>query len=219
MGYGGKIDEQRRARQLRAQAWTLADIASELGVAKSSVSRWVRDVDFEPNPRRRARKRGPNKLQRAKAAEIERLRLEGIERVGQLSEREFLMAGLGLYAGDGAKSGGCVKFANSNPDIIRFFCAWLRTFLEVEEGRLRVRLYLHDDLSLDTAEAFWSEVTGVPIGQFTRAHRPPAQPTRRTNRHVNGCCHVIYSSTPMLRQIIGMMRALMLVPSRSDIPG
>lgn len=119
MGYGGKIDEQRRARALRAQSWTLADIAAELGVAKSSVSTWVRDVDFEPSPRRNARRRRPNKLQRAKAEEIERLRVEGIERVGKLTEREFLMAGLGLYAGDGAKSGNEVKFANSNPDLIR----------------------------------------------------------------------------------------------------
>ncbi|MEM9204083.1 MAG: hypothetical protein AAGC53_20780, partial [Actinomycetota bacterium] len=71
-------------------------------MSKSSVSVWVRDVEFEPQPRRRARKRGPNKLERAKLAEIERCRVEGIERIGTLSEREFLMAGLGLYAGDGA---------------------------------------------------------------------------------------------------------------------
>ena len=149
MGYGGKIDEQRRARALRAQSLTLADIAAELGVAKSSVSTWVRDVDFEPSsPRRTARRRHPNKLQRAKAAEIERLCVEGIERVGKLTEREFLMAGLGLYAGDGAKSGGSVKFCEPNPAIVGFFCDWLRTFFDIDESRMRVRLYLHDDLPL-----------------------------------------------------------------------
>ena len=219
MGYGGKIEEQRRARELRAQAWTLLDIANELGVAKSSVSTWVRDVDFEPNPKRTARKRGPNKLQRAKAAEIERFRIEGIERIGELTDREFLMAGLGLYAGDGAKTGGCLKFANSNPQIIRFFCHWLRRFFDIDEGRLRIRLYLHDDLGLEPAEVFWSTLTGVPRTQFQKPHRPRADATMRSNRHVHGCCHVIYSSTPLLREIIGMMRAVMLVPSRSDIPG
>ena len=219
MRYGGKVDEQRRARTLRAQSWTLADIAAELGVAKSSVSTWVRDVDFEPSPRRTARRRHPNKLQRAKAAEIERLRVEGIERVGKLTEREFLMAGLGLYAGDGAKSGGSVKFANSNPLIVVFFCDWLRTFFDIDESRMRIRLYLHDDLPLERAEAFWSQATAVPVAQFTQAHRPRARHTMRSNRHVHGCCHVIYSSTPMLREIIGMMQALMLVPSTADNPG
>ena len=219
MGYGGKIEEQRRARELRAQSWTLLDIANELGVAKSSVSTWVRDVDFVPNPRRKARKRGPNKLQRAKAAEIERFRIEGTERIGQISEREFLMAGLGLYAGDGAKGGSEVAFANSDPSLMSFFSAWLRSFFDVDESRLRIHLYLHDDLDLEAAEVFWSEVCDIPRTQFHKAYRPKAHTTTRTNRHCYGCCHVRYGSTPMIREILGMMRALMLVPSSTGLPG
>jgi transposase len=52
MGYRGKVEEQERARALRAEGHTLADIAAKLGVAKSSVSLWVRDVPFTPSPRR-----------------------------------------------------------------------------------------------------------------------------------------------------------------------
>ena len=65
MGYRGKVVERERARELRAESWALLDIAQELGVSKSSVSLWVRDVEFEPRPRRRtARRREPNALQR-----------------------------------------------------------------------------------------------------------------------------------------------------------
>ncbi len=219
MGNGGKVREQHRARELRAEAWTLVEIAEELGVSKSSVSVWVRDVDFEPRPRRTARKRGPNKLERAKAAEIERCRVDGIARIGELTDREFLMAGLGLYAGDGAKMGGMVSFANSNPGLIAVFCRWFRTYFEVDESRLRVRLYLHDDLDLDAAESFWSDVTGVPRRQFHAAHRPPATSTIRTNRHEHGCCHVRYGCTSSFRRLIGLMNGLILVASLPDIPG
>ena len=38
MGYRGKVKEQDKARALRAQNRTLADIAQMLGVSKSSVS-------------------------------------------------------------------------------------------------------------------------------------------------------------------------------------
>jgi len=48
MGYRGKVEEQERARDMRARNMTLQDIATELGVAKSSVSLWVRDVPFTP---------------------------------------------------------------------------------------------------------------------------------------------------------------------------
>ena len=44
MGYRGNVEEQEKARALRAQNRTLADIAQILGVSKSSVSLWVRDA-------------------------------------------------------------------------------------------------------------------------------------------------------------------------------
>ena len=116
MGYGGKLVEQQRARELRAEAWTLQDIARELGVSKSSVSLWVRDVEFTPRPRNRGHpsmKPHPSHLR--KLVEIERCRREGVERVGRLTEREFLMLGLALYAGEGAKTDGDLRFANSDP--------------------------------------------------------------------------------------------------------
>ena len=78
VGYGGKVREQELARELRAEAWTLQDIANELGVSKSSVSLWVRDVEFAPNPRRRARAPRPHGQHLRKLAEIERCNEEGI---------------------------------------------------------------------------------------------------------------------------------------------
>jgi len=44
-----KIEEQKRARELRAEGLTLRRIANELDVALSSVSNWVRDVEV-PDP-------------------------------------------------------------------------------------------------------------------------------------------------------------------------
>lgn len=43
-----KERERKRARELRQQGWSLPRIADEVGVAKSSVSLWVRDL---PRPR------------------------------------------------------------------------------------------------------------------------------------------------------------------------
>jgi hypothetical protein len=128
MGYRGKLLERQRARELRARSWTLKAIAEELGVAKSSVSIWVRDVEFTPRPvdGARAHRRGPNKLQRRKQHEIEALLVEGRRRIGDLDEREFLVAGAALYAGEGSKGDGRVKFTNSDARLVAFFCTWLR---------------------------------------------------------------------------------------------
>jgi len=108
VGYGGKVAERERARELRQQSWTLADIAAELGVAKSSVSLWVRDVDFVPRSRRMGPRR-PSTLKVAKERQIEELLAAGLEAIGQLSEREFLVAGTALYAAEGAKRDGSLR--------------------------------------------------------------------------------------------------------------
>jgi len=133
-------------------------IAERLGVSRSSVSLWTRDVPFTPGPDwggydRSAR--GPNILQRRKADEIERLRAEGVERIGRLSERDLLIAGTALYAGEGSKADGSVSFANSHAGMVALFARWLRAFFEIDESRLRVRLYLHQGLDYETAQQHW----------------------------------------------------------------
>jgi predicted transcriptional regulator len=210
MGYRGKVVERERARELRAESWTLVEIANELGVAKSSVSLWVREVDFEPKPRARvARRRGPNALQRRKQTEIDELLAEGRRRIGRLTDQELLVAGTALYAGEGAKTDGCVKFANSDPRMIAMFCAWLRRFFTVDEGRLRVHLYLHQGLDLEAAVAFWSELTSIPVSQFIRPYRAVPDPSIRSAKHVFGCPGIVYSCSRTHRSVMGLVHALL----------
>jgi len=141
MGYRGRPEDRERARDLRAASWTLGAIADELGVATSTVSLWVRDVTFEPRPRNRgapAQRVHPQRV--ARLREIDELRDEGVARIGELSRKEHLVAGAALYAAEGAKTDGVVKFANSDPRMILFFVTWLRTFFIVDESRLRLPL-------------------------------------------------------------------------------
>jgi hypothetical protein len=210
MGYRGKLAEQQQARQLRRTGLPLAEIATRLGVSKSSVSLWVREVEFIPLPRPpRGRRRDPNALQRRKRAEIDRLVGEGRARIGRLSEREFLVAGVALYAGEGAKRDGAVKFANSDPRMIAFYCAWLRRFFEIDEKRLRVRLYLHAGLDLGASVAYWSELTSIPPSQFQKPYRAVPDPSIRHTKHVHGCVSIDYSCSATHRSIMGLVRALL----------
>ena len=216
MGYRGKVEEQERARELRAEGKTLLDIATTLGVSKSSVSLWVRDVPFTPSPKRRGPKRNTHPASRAKQQQIEDLNAAGIERIGRLSEEAFLAAGLALYAGEGGKTDGAVKFANTSAAMVSFFCSWFRHFFDVDEARLRGRVYLHEGLDLGVAESMWSELTGIPRSQFGAPYRARADPTIRRVKHEHGCMYVIYSCTTTHRSIMGLIRALL---ASTAIPG
>jgi hypothetical protein len=218
MGYRGKLAEQQQARRLRRTGLPLAEIAARVGVSKSSVSLWVRDVAFDaPVVRRvRGRRRQPNVLQQRRQAEIDRLLDEGRVRIGRLSEREFLVAGVALYAGEGTKRDGAVRFANSDPRMIVFFCHWLRRFFEIDESRLRVRLYLHEGLDLPATISYWSALTAIPPSQFGKPYRAVADPTIRHAKHVHGCVTVSYSCSPTHRSIIGLVSALL---NSTTLPG
>jgi hypothetical protein len=214
MGYRGKIELREKARLMRAESRTLQDIATTLGVSKSSVSVWVRDVPYEPGPRQPSPNRRPHPQQLAKLAEIADCNRAGIERLGVLSADAFLAAGVALYAGEGAK--GALVFANMNPAMIRFFCAWLRQFFDIDEARLRVRVYLHEGLDLDAAEKFWSEITAVPRSQFRAPYRAKADPTMRLTKHEHGCAYVGYYCSRTHREVMGLVGALL---TSSAIPG
>lgn len=208
MGYRGKLVERERARELRAQGMSLLAIAEELGVSKSSVSLWVRDMDVEVR-RREVVARRPNRLHARRLAEIEAMNAEGARRLGVLSETAFLAAGAALYAGEGSKTDGQVLFANTNPDLVVFFLRWFRRFFEVDESRLRVRLYLHEGLDLDAAIGYWSLLTGIPPSQFHKPYRAVADGGIRYSKHQYGCAAVRYGSAATHRAVMGLVRALL----------
>ena len=217
MGYGGKWVERDRARDLRAQSWTLMEIAAELGVAKSSVSLWCRDVEFVPKPRNRGHSsHKPHPLTIKKHAELERCRADAAALVGALSDRDLTMFCLGLYAGEGGKTRGSISFANTNAIYLGVVATWLRREFAIDESRLRAKIYLHDGLDLEQATAFWSRVIDVPADQFTKPYRAPADATRRHAKHVNGCATLMYSCTPTHRRVMAMIEA---VTSSFAIPG
>jgi transposase len=213
VGYRGKLEERARARELRAQAWTMPEIAAHLGVSKSSVSLWTRDVPFDPSARRSARtdrrpRGSDHPLRRRKLEQIARLDAEGRAQLARLSERELLVAGVALHAGEGAKTEGSVSMANTDPQLLRFFVTWLRRCFVVEESRLRCRVYLHEGLDLDAAEAWWASVVDVPRTQFGKPYRAVADAARTAVKHEYGCATVVYSCTATHRRVMGLVRAL-----------
>jgi transcriptional regulator with XRE-family HTH domain len=145
MGYRGKLAEREQARRLRAAGLPMAEIAARLGVSRSSVSLWVRDVPFEPHPRAiGGRRRAPNALQRRKQAEIDRLLAEGRDRLGRLSERELLVAGVALYAGEGSKGDGRLRSALTGIPPTQF----LKPYRAVPDPSIRRAKHVHGCVSI-----------------------------------------------------------------------
>lgn len=101
--------------------------------------------------------------------------------------------------------------------MVTHFCAWLRHFFDVDESRLRLRLYLHEGLDLEAANAFWADLTGIPVEQFQQPYRATPDPSIRRSKHPFGCPSVCYSCSFTHRSIMGLVHALLSSEPRSGV--
>jgi hypothetical protein len=145
-----KTDEQRRARELRAQGLSIGDIQQQLGVSRSSVSLWVRDVPLGPEQRQRLIDRirlGPmvaGELKAQRARELRRM----CQDEGRILARERgadYIAGCMLYWAEGAKSRNVVKVINADPEVLVCFARFLRRHFAVPDEKMRVFCNLFAD--------------------------------------------------------------------------
>jgi transcriptional regulator with XRE-family HTH domain len=218
-----KDDLHAKARELREQGLDYEEIAEALGVSKSSVSLWVRDM---PRPERlsyeECRKRSAEgsrlywEAERpAREAQREAVRAAAAGAIGTLSKREVLIAGAIAYWCEGSKSKPHqlreqVVFINSDPGLIKFF---LRFLLEagIEPTQLRFRVHIHETADVSAAEHFWRDITAADPAQFQRTTLKTHNPrTIRKNvgADYHGCLIVkVRQSADLYRRIEGWARA------------
>jgi len=175
-------DSRERAVTLRRQGYSYSLIAEKLGVPKSTLSDWLRDIPFEPNQETLARiRRGPlksgetHRLKRQQ--QVEQMAVLAREELGNIERRDRLIAGIALYWADGTKSNEDVRFTNSDPQQVRFMMNWFRECCGVPDECFRIGLHLYPDIDPDEAIQYWAEITGLPPKQF---YRP--QVDRRLNK-------------------------------------
>jgi transcriptional regulator with XRE-family HTH domain len=230
-----KDDLHARARELRASGSTYDEIAAELGVSKSSVSLWVRDVprrgrlSYEEFRRRNAE--GVARYWQAEAARRESGRRDisvaAAAQIDHLSDREIVIAGAIAYWCEGTKSKPYrrtdrVVFVNSDPGLIAFFLRFL-TAAGTAQDRLICRVHIHESADVAAAQRFWQDVTGLSAGQFrepTLKRHNPKTVRKNTGDNYHGCLVIsVRRSVRLYRQIEGWAAAAMAAASKDPEEG
>ncbi|MCJ1678973.1 hypothetical protein MTF65_16835 [Streptomyces sp. APSN-46.1] len=212
-----KDDLRARARELRLQGLTYDAIQVELGCSKSSISLWVRDL---PKPERTHRPPGTDMVRaqqgRAEAyarrkSEYEATRRAAQDEIGELTDRELFLLGVGLYWAEGGKTKPHqphpqISFVNSDAGMIRTFLAWLR-LMGVTDDRLRFTLQIHETADVAKAEQYWIDTVGLDASHFGKTTLKRHNP--RTNRRnvgdtYRGCLAVrVLKGSDLYRRIEG----------------
>jgi hypothetical protein len=220
MGYAGKVRLQDEARNLRSQGKSIKNIQQQLGVSKSSISLWVRDVILtqeQINTLYLNKKTGgfrgcliaADHKRSKRLVETQAALEQGKKEVGKLLGRERFLVGIALYFAEGNKKGKNVAFTNSDDRAIKFMVLWFREFCKVEEAKFRVSLYIHNDLNEGKAKLYWSSLLNIPLTHFTKSYVVENNPNRlRHTRNENGVCRVTIHSISLLRKILGWISGI-----------
>jgi len=111
--------------------------------------------------------------------------------------------GLMLYWGEGDKARkSFVALTNTDPKVLIYFINWFRRYFNIDESRLRGRLYIWEDLDEEKAKRFWSQILHIPISQFTKSYISQSKSKVRKRRHVYGVCRISYCSAEIFREIM-----------------
>jgi hypothetical protein len=177
-----KFELKSKAHSLRKQGKSIREIVYILKAPLSTVSYWCRDIELTEQQQARlvARQKSRSYAGRLKAVEYlkrqrieatKELRNEGVKEIKKLTDREFFMAGIGLYWGEGYRKHETIGFTSKDEKIIKFIISWFKKFLKIKTTDFILRVSINRSHKSRTKEIenYWSSVTKVPTKQFTKA--------------------------------------------------
>ncbi len=178
-----KKEEKERVIALRLEGKSLGYIQSQIKIPKATIYSWLKGVKLQAEHTQLLRsntlialQEGRVRFQKLKKDERTSLTnsmfMQGIGKVGQLSDRDLFIAGVALYWGEGFKNKheSRLGFCNSDPAMVKFYLNWLKKCLGVHTQDIVARVTINKIHEKRTREIeiFWSQQLQIPLNQFTK---------------------------------------------------
>jgi hypothetical protein len=220
-----------KALRLRLAGKSYNEIRAALGVSKSTLSGWFKQLVLSDTARARLASRTRlgsatlikrNKMQTHKAEQrMRETRTSAKVAIPALTKRDLLIIGTVLYWAEGYKRlkvkdgkermGHTISFVNSDADMISVFIHFLREVLNIpsEDIRLSMRLYAH--INEDEARTHWIRATGLSRGRFfktTLLVSGASKGVRPYNRLPYGTLQVEVCNTAKFHHLMGMIEGV-----------
>lgn len=180
-GSAAMNSKYQEALKLRFQGKSYGEIKQLIGVPKSTLSSWFKNLEFPLTIQKILEEKG--RITREPLMEFNRRRTEiikdenkKIERhsfkdIHLLSRYELTLIGVALYWAEGykiekQKTTAQICFANSDAYMVALFLRFLREIIEIPEEKLKVSAHIYPNINKESAIDFWSKITNIPKARF-----------------------------------------------------
>jgi hypothetical protein len=190
-----------KAIKLRKTGYSLKEIADKLKISKSTASLWMTNISLNTQAQERLKKRitfGQYKSKLAKLNHKNKL----IKSFQKIAAQDFknipknpslyrLLCSL-LFWCEGTKNNTTqIKFTNSDPNLIKYFLFLFRNGFQIDEGKFRAIIHLHNYHNEQKQITYWSKITKIPKKQFYKSYNKP-NTGKRIKLDYQGCIAVNY---------------------------
>jgi hypothetical protein len=216
-----KTSERELARHIRREEGApINDIARRVGVSKSSVSLWVRDIELTDEQRQALLERNPaynrqmsGTRKQAATRRAERIAYQEDGRRRARRRDPGFVAGCMLYWAEGSKDRNQLQFSNADPVMARFFVDFLKTYFGLSGDEIRITCHLYADHLEKQAEVekHWLDALGLPTESLRKSVVNVYSKYSKRKRIGNlpfGTCRVVVSRTWVIQTIYGAIQEL-----------
>jgi transposase-like protein len=214
-----KTAERKLARAIRRdEGAPIKEIARRVGVAPSTVSLWVRDIALTPAQEQELLRRNPAYNRQLSGTAIqsanrraERIAYQGAGRSLALQGDSCHLAGCMLYWAEGEKDRNALRFYNSDPEMVRFFVSFLKTYFDLLDDEIRITCNLFADhvQREHEIEQFWLDVAQLSQRSLCKSYvnvYSKHSKKKRTNRLPYGTVRITVSRTRVIQSIYGAIQ-------------
>jgi transposase-like protein len=211
-----KTAERERARKLRREEGrSVKELAALLGVSRSSISLWVRDIELTEEQYKTLRRRMGGRIEGSRANAVRALaRRREAQALGRRAARrddQLHAAGCMLFWAEGSRDRNAIKFTNSDPAMVAFFLRFLRACFGVAEQKIAVTCNLFADHveRQEEIERYWLELLQLPqscLRKSTVNTYSKYSQKKRRNKLPYGTCRLSVYDTLLTQQIYGAIQ-------------
>ncbi len=217
---------KQKAIKLRKQGKTYSEILTEVSVAKSTLSLWLKEVGLSisqkqriTEKRKQAQRRGADAQRNKRIKKQNFLIQKAQSEIGSISNRELWLLGIALYWAEGSKEkethyGSRASFSNSDPRMIALFIKWLRQCIKIPTEDIFADLYIHESHKdkIDEVLKKWSSILKLPLSFFKHTYLKKNK--INTKRKNTGALYIgllrvnIKASSDLNRKITGWIKGI-----------
>jgi len=207
---------KQEALELRRTGTPIRQIEVKLGIPRSTLSYWFRDIKLSNKQKeiirrdwiesiKGSRKNAIEWHNNQKSIRIEIAKQEArevLEKVDLTNKPVVELTMSFLYLGEGSKKSPTTSLGSSDPLILRFFLYCLKSLYQVPTSQIKCYLHLRADQDKEEIKNYWASELELPIQNFLSTNLDMRTLGKPTYQDYKGVCVISCGNVAIQRRLV-----------------